>query len=74
MDQKTWAEFVVSLRENAGMTQKEFAVKTGVPIGTLRHWEQGLNTPNLAALRLVGYAIEKQGLDPEAILFRLGIV
>ena len=33
------------LRLNAGMTQKEFAENLGIPIGTVRNWEQGVTAP-----------------------------
>lgn len=32
-------------RQDFGMTQREFAVSTGIPLGTLRNWEQGKNNP-----------------------------
>lgn len=32
---------IVKQRERAGMTQSEFSRFTGIPIGTLRNWEQG---------------------------------
>ena len=33
------------LRLKAGMTQKEFAKNLGIPIGTVRNWEQGIAAP-----------------------------
>ena len=33
------------LRLKAGMTQKEFAESLGIPIGTVRNWEQGIAAP-----------------------------
>lgn len=32
-------------RRNAGMTQEQFAEEFSIPLGTLRRWERGLNTP-----------------------------
>lgn len=32
-------------REDVGMTQDEFAKEFDIPLGTLRRWEQGVNTP-----------------------------
>ena len=29
------------IRKNLGLTQHEFAILTGVPVGTIRHYEQG---------------------------------
>lgn len=33
------------IRERMGMTQKEFAKKFCIPVGTLSHWEQGVRNP-----------------------------
>ena len=32
---------IAEQRKRAGMTQAEFSVFTGIPVGTLRNWEQG---------------------------------
>jgi transcriptional regulator with XRE-family HTH domain len=41
------------LREAAGMSQPQAAAAAGVPVATLRNWEQGRRVPSLdAALRL----------------------
>jgi transcriptional regulator with XRE-family HTH domain len=41
------------LRERAGLTQPALAEAAGVPVGSLRNWEQGLVLPQLpAAYRL----------------------
>lgn len=32
---------ITEQRKRAGMTQAEFSVFTGIPVGTLRNWEQG---------------------------------
>lgn len=37
-------------RKKAGFTQKEVADKTGIPLGTLRRWEQGQNDPDMGSL------------------------
>lgn len=34
------------LRKDRGYTQESFAEKLGVPVGTYRNWEQGINTPD----------------------------
>lgn len=36
---------VKAIREKTGMSQEQFSATFGIPIGTLRHWEQGLRTP-----------------------------
>jgi transcriptional regulator with XRE-family HTH domain len=33
------------LREEARMTQAELAERAGIPVGTLRNWEQGIRVP-----------------------------
>jgi len=38
-----------ALRERAGLTQAELAGAAGVPLGTLRCWEQATRGPLLAA-------------------------
>jgi transcriptional regulator with XRE-family HTH domain len=41
------------LREEARMTQVEAAQRSGIPVSTLRHWEQGESLPRLDhAIRL----------------------
>ncbi len=36
---------VKAIREKTGMSQEHFSASFGIPLGTLRHWEQGLRTP-----------------------------
>ncbi len=36
---------VKAIREKTGMSQEHFCASFGIPLGTLRHWEQGLRTP-----------------------------
>ena len=36
---------VKEIRESTGLTQKAFAELYGIPINTLRNWEQGSNSP-----------------------------
>ena len=36
---------VKEIREATGMSQKAFAEMYGIPISTLRNWEQGMNSP-----------------------------
>lgn len=36
---------VKEIRESTGMSQKAFAQMYGIPLGTLRNWEQGFNSP-----------------------------
>ena len=41
------------LRDVAGMTQKEFADRYGIPLSTLRKWEQGEASPAPYVLQLL---------------------
>jgi transcriptional regulator with XRE-family HTH domain len=56
------------LREAAGLSQPQAAVAAGVPLGTLRGWEQGRRVPSLdKAARLaqaIGVSLDEiAGLD-----------
>ncbi len=37
-------------RIKAGYKQKEVSKITGIPLGTLRRWEQGINEPNVDSI------------------------
>ena len=41
------------LRMALGLTQEEFAVAYGIPVGTLRDWEQGRREPDQASKTLL---------------------
>lgn len=41
------------VRQRLGMTQEAFATLIGVPVGTLRNWEQGRVVPEPAARSLL---------------------
>ena len=56
------------LRQRLGMTQVEFAQTFGLPISTLRDWEQGRSTPDAPARALLR-AIER---EPETMRRLLG--
>lgn len=36
---------VKEIRESTGMSQRDFAQLYGIPLSTLRNWEQGSNSP-----------------------------
>jgi transcriptional regulator with XRE-family HTH domain len=44
-DVMTFAEQLRSLREKAGLTQTQLAEKTGLPLGSVRNYEQGQREP-----------------------------
>lgn len=54
---------VKALRQRLGMTQTEFAEAFGLPVSTLRDWEQRRSTPDAPARALLR-AIE---LEPETM-------
>lgn len=37
-------------RKRAGLTQTQVVAISGIPLGTLRRWEQGVNEPNIDAI------------------------
>jgi putative transcriptional regulator len=53
------ADLVKGLRARLGLSQAQFAARFGVPIGTLRDWENGRRRPEGAAvslIRVIAYA------------------
>jgi transcriptional regulator with XRE-family HTH domain len=50
-------------RERAGLTQRQLADKTGLPLGSIRNWEQNHRLPRLGVVpllaRAVGVPVEK---------------
>lgn len=38
------------VRKSVGMTQQEAAKKSGIPLGTIRRWEQGVNEPDMESV------------------------
>jgi putative transcriptional regulator len=52
------------VRTQLGMTQEQFAEMLGVPVGTLRNWEQGIRQPGGAAKTLLRVAAK----HPKAVL------
>jgi putative transcriptional regulator len=55
--------FAKHVRWAIGLSQEEFAAAFGIPIGTLRDWEQGRCNPDRAALSYLK-VIER---DPKAV-------
>jgi putative transcriptional regulator len=52
------------IRQRLHLTQEQFAARFGVPLGTLRDWEQGVRQPDSAAKTLLR-VIDK---EPEAVI------
>ncbi|NJL27587.1 MAG: XRE family transcriptional regulator [Thermoanaerobaculia bacterium] len=57
------------LRQRLGMTQVEFAQTFGLPLGTLRDWEQHRSTPDAPAQALLR-AIEREPATMQRLLAR----
>lgn len=57
------------LRQRLGMTQAEFAEAFGLPLGTLRDWEQHRSTPDAPARALLR-AIEREPQTMRRLLTR----
>jgi putative transcriptional regulator len=52
---------VAAIRKRLKLTQGKFAARFGIPVGTLRDWEQGRRQPDAPArnlLRVIEYAPE----------------
>ncbi len=47
---------VLTVRKGLDMSQREFAKLLGVPVGTIRDWEQGRKQPDSAARTLIKVA------------------
>lgn len=62
------ARFARRVRRRLGLSQIEFAQRIGVPLDTIRNWEQGKRCPTGAAKSLLRI-LEKA---PEAALAALG--
>lgn len=54
---------VAALRRTLGLSQEHFAAGIGVPVGTLRNWEQGLRVPKGPA-RVLLHVVEQ---NPRAV-------
>ncbi len=56
------AKSIKDLRENTGMSRKEFSEHTGIPVRTLEDWEAGRRTPPEYIPRLIAYQMEYEKL------------
>src|SRR5215510_5750231 len=54
----SFGKTLAGLREAAGLTQVELAQKAGVPIDTLRRWEQDRNLPRINDALKLANALE----------------
>ena len=51
-----------NLREETGMTRKEFSEHTGIPVRTLEDWEAGRRRPPEYIPKLIAYQLAYEGL------------
>jgi transcriptional regulator with XRE-family HTH domain len=62
---ETLGQRITRLRHEAGLSQSQLAVKSGIPSGTLKNWEQGHREPLASAVVLLARAL---GLSADVIL------
>ena len=56
------AKRIKALRENTGLTRKEFSTHTGIPVRTLEDWEAGRRTPPEYIPNLIAYQLKYERL------------
>ena len=59
------AKTIKELRENTGMSRKEFSEHTGIPVRTLEDWEAGRRTPPEYIPRLLAYQMKFEDIFAE---------
>ena len=59
------ADTIKDLREQKGMSRKEFSEYTGIPVRTLEDWEAGRRTPPEYIPRLIEYQLKYDELVRE---------
>ncbi|MGN0353534.1 MAG: helix-turn-helix domain-containing protein [Muricoprocola sp.] len=56
------ADKIRKLREQTGMTRKDFALHVGIPLRTVEDWEAGRRTPPEYIPRLIAYQLKYEEL------------
>ena len=59
------SEMLKGAREKAGLTQVQLAERTGLPLGSIRNWEQGHRTPRIGVVLTLAKAV---GVPAEQLL------
>ena len=59
------AEKIKKLREQTGMTRKDFALHVGIPLRTIEDWEAARRTPPEYIPRLIAYQLKYEELIRE---------
>ncbi len=65
---------IKEIREATGMTQKEFAQRYAIPIGTIRRWEYGESTPAPYIIDLIASQLPLRKEHLKEIKTRNGII
>lgn len=60
VDKKAIGAELKRLREAADLTQEKAAERLGIPISTLRNWEQGRTAPSLFVVKQLKAAYKKK--------------
>nr|WP_296010930.1 helix-turn-helix domain-containing protein [uncultured Blautia sp.] len=60
------ADKIKELREQTGMTRKDFAVHMGIPLRTMEDWEAGRRRPPEYIPRLMSYQLKYEELIKKA--------
>ena len=56
------ADKIRRLREQTGMTRKDFSIHIGIPLRTIEDWEAGRRRPPEYIPRLIGYQLKYEEL------------
>jgi transcriptional regulator with XRE-family HTH domain len=65
----SFGEMIQKLREQAGLSQSELALKAGVPVRSVQNWEQGHRQPRPMALLPLANAL---GVSVESLIKSMG--
>jgi putative transcriptional regulator len=56
------------IRRALGLTQEQFATRFGIPLGTLRDWEQGVAEPDTCARSYLAVIAHNPAVAADALL------
>ena len=59
------ATVIKRLREENGLSRKEFSIHTGIPVRTVEDWEAGRRTPPDYIPKLISYQIKYEKMIME---------
>lgn len=51
---------IKELREGTGLSQRQFAEKYHIPVGTLQHWEQGIRKPPVYVIYMLNIILNNK--------------